>query len=144
METAVYENEIHQGKNLRLARTWKKVTQTDLAEKLGIHQTEVSNLESKKNIDEKILDQIALAMDIPVDFLKSFDPEEAINSYIVHDISMAQSDNVNGIMNAQQNIQKQEVFNYPVEKFTEYFDRLLVLTEENAILKYKLDKYEKG
>lgn len=144
METTIYENEVDQGKNLRLARTWKKVTQTDLADKLGIHQTEVSNLESKKTIDDKLLEQIALAMDIPVDFLKSFDPEETINSYIVHDISMTQSDNVSGIMNAQQNIQKQEVFNYPVEKFTEYFDKLLALTEENAVLKYKLDKYENG
>ncbi|HML64725.1 MAG TPA: helix-turn-helix transcriptional regulator [Dysgonomonas sp.] len=144
MEAVISENEIDQGKNIRLARTWKKVTQTDLADKLGIHQTEVSNLESKKTIDDKLLDQIALAMDIPVDFLKSFDPEEAINSYIVHDISMAQSDNVSGIMNAQQNVQKQEVFNYPIEKFTEYLDKLLILTEENAILKYKLKKYEEG
>lgn len=144
METATHDNEIHQGKNLRLARTWKKVTQADLADKLGVHQTEISNLESKKTIDDKLLDQIAIAMDIPIDFLKSFDPEETINSYIVHDINMTQSDNVSGIMNAQQNIQKQEVFNYPVEKFTEYFDKLLVLTEENAIIKYKLKMYEEG
>lgn len=144
METATQDNEIHQGKNLRLARTWKKVTQTDLADKLGVHQTEISNLESKKTIDDKLLDQIAIAMDIPVDFLKSFDPEETINSYIVHDINMTQSDNVSGIMNAQQNIQIQEVFNYPVEKFTEYLDKLLILTEENAVLKYRLMKYEQG
>lgn len=142
METTTSEKEIEQGKNIRLARTWKKVSQTDLAERLNLHQTEISLLESKKNIDDKLLEQIALAMDVPADFLKSFDAEETINSFNVHDITMNQIDNTKGIMNAQQNVQKQEVSNFPIEKFTEYFDKVITLSEENAILKYRLEQFE--
>lgn len=144
METVIKEKKIDHGKNVRLARTWKKMSQTNLAERLNLHQTEISALESKESIDDKLLEQIAIAMDVPVDFLKSFDAEETINSYIVHDVTMNQTEHTKGIMNAQQNVQRQEVSNFPVEKFTECFDKVIALSEENAVLKYKLEQFEKN
>lgn len=81
MDATVEKKKISMGDNLTIARKWKKITQHDLAEKVGLHQTEISTLEKQDVIDTVILERIAKAMDIPVDFFTDFDMEEATRSY---------------------------------------------------------------
>lgn len=53
------------GHNVRLVLTWKNMTHETLVDKLDIYQTDISNLEQKETIDDKILNDIVKAMNIP-------------------------------------------------------------------------------
>lgn len=131
METIAEKRKIHHGNNVRLARTWKKVTQDDLADRLNIYQSEVSKLETQELIDEKILAKISTALDIPVDFLKEFESEAIMKSYNQYEskieITSAENSNDNILQQGEQNITNHY---YPIEKVEKLYERLLQEKEQ--------------
>jgi len=136
MEDIKEGKRIHHGHNLRLARTWKNMTQETLADKLNIFQTDVSALEQKETIDNKMLDKIAQAMEIPVDFFTDFDLGSTMNSYSVNNHTtytmstgeQATGNELNQLKN--QTIENQENIYNPLDTVKELYERLLKEKEQ--------------
>lgn len=128
MEALKEKKNIHHGNNVRLARTWKKVTQDDLADRLNMYQSEVSKLENQEEIDDQLLDKISNALSVPVDFFKAFDPEAAIYNFTFNN----QPDAVKVIAeeNSKDAVQQGQgelniTYNYPLDDLKELYERLL-------------------
>jgi len=133
MEAIHEKKNIHHGMNTRLARTWKKVTQDDLASRMGMNQSEVSLLESEIVIKNETLEKIAQALDIPVDFLKEFEPEAAIKHYTLNN-----NENKENVSIYQGDGEQNNTY-YPLDTVKELYERLLQEKEkEIASLKEKL------
>jgi len=127
---------VHQGRNVRLARIWKNMSQEMLADKLNMFQTEVSSLEQKESIDDEILEKIAKAVNVPKDFFTEFDLDANMQSYQVYDneISMTHSDNAIGDNNTQKIVEKEENIYNPIDKVSELYERLLKSEREKVAL----------
>lgn len=62
--------QVNLAKNIRFLREKKSLSQEDLAHKSGIHVTYLSGLEcGRRNPTVKILERLALALDVPVSIL---------------------------------------------------------------------------
>lgn len=116
----------HHGDNLVIARKWKKMTQYDVAEKVGLHQTEISTMEKQEVIDGDLLDRIAKAMDIPLNFFTDFDLEEAARNITTNNNNTL-NDNAAETNNTAAEINEQTItYNYnPLDKVTDLYERML-------------------
>ena len=123
---------IHEGRNVKRFREMLGMKQDALASALGEdwNQKKISLLEAKESIEAPILEDVAKALKVPVDAIKNFDEEAAINI----------------IGNTVTNHDNASVFNYyptfnPFEKMVELYERLLALErEKNALLEKLLEK----
>ena len=72
---------IHEGRNLRRFREMLGMKQDFLAFELGEdwNQQKVSLLEQREKIDANILEQVSAILKIPVEAIRNFDEEKAIN-----------------------------------------------------------------
>jgi len=71
---------IHHGEGVKCVREIKGMKQEVLAERMGDDwsQKKISLLESKEIIEPTILEQVAKALDIPVDVIKNFSKESVL------------------------------------------------------------------
>lgn len=128
---------MHQGRNVKRIREILGVKQEALASDLGLTQQAVSQLEQKEALDKEMLERIAQVLKIPVDTIKNFSEEAAINiiatTFNSHDNSFAH----------------QCTFNInPVEKWLEaleenkklYEELLKAEREKNALLERMLSE----
>lgn len=125
---------IHEGKNVKRIREILGVKQESLALDLGINQQRLSEIERKEKIEAELLEQIAGILKVPVDAIKNFDEEAAINI----------------IANTVNNHDNGAFFNYnpifnPIEKWMEalkknedLYERLLKSEKEKNELLEKL------
>ena len=120
------EKIIHQGRNLRRIREILDVKQDTLASLLGEdwNQQKISYLEQKEQIDPAILNEVAKALKVPVDAIKNFDEEAAIN-------------NISCIFNDNASVNYKPVFNH-IEKLVEAIEENRKLYA--ALLKEKDEK----
>jgi transcriptional regulator with XRE-family HTH domain len=84
------EKKVHQGKNITRFRQMLGMKQDALASELGDdwNQIKVSRLEAKEEIEDGILKDVAKVLKIPVEVLKTFELENAINNInTFHDAS---------------------------------------------------------
>lgn len=107
--------------------------QEALADLLGDDwsQKKVSSIEGKETIESELLDQLATALKVPVDAIKSFSEEAAINiiSSTLQNTSVA-------------NINQNPVFNFnPIDKMIELYESKIELYER--MLKEKNELIEK-
>ncbi|MDR2956084.1 MAG: helix-turn-helix domain-containing protein [Prevotella sp.] len=132
---AVKENKkkVHQGRNIRIARNFQNITQEDLAFKLNLSQSKVSDLELKETLEDELLDKFAAALNIPIGFLKNFEPQEFMKSYTVTDNTL----NNNAAENSPESVTQQiigdteQTYIYnPLEKVSELYERLLKEKEQ--------------
>ena len=70
---------IHEGRNVKRIREILGVKQEALAMDLGISQQAVSQLEQKEALDKDMLEKIAGVLKVPVEAIKNFDGEKAVN-----------------------------------------------------------------
>jgi transcriptional regulator with XRE-family HTH domain len=70
---------VHQGRAVKRIREILQVKQETLATELGISQQSVSLLETKETIDPETLEQIAKTLNVPVEAIKNFNEEAAVN-----------------------------------------------------------------
>jgi transcriptional regulator with XRE-family HTH domain len=126
------EKTIHEGRNVKRIREILGIKQDALAMELGLSQQAVSALEQKEKIDEKILEDVAKVLKVPVDSIKNFSEEATINI-----ISSTLHDNAGSIFN-------NAVFN-PVDKWIEaleenkkLYERLLQTEREKLALLEKM------
>jgi transcriptional regulator with XRE-family HTH domain len=84
---------IHEGRNLKRFREMLGIKQDFLAFELGDdwNQQKISLLEQKEKIDADILEQVSAILKIPVEAIRNFDEEKAVNiiSNTFHDSSAA-------------------------------------------------------
>lgn len=75
------EKVIHQGRNVKRFREMLGIKQEGLAQELGEdwNQRKVSLLEQKEVIEPELLDQISKVLKVPVEAIKNFDEEKAVN-----------------------------------------------------------------
>lgn len=131
-----------QGPNARLIRIGRNMTQEYLAVLTGMSQSKISALELQDEIDDETLNKLAAALEVPVDFLKNFEMEEAISSYNAnhndtYEINQTNSDSATGNEVIRQKdvvqqkiVEKEENNYYPLDKVTELYERLLKEKEQ--------------
>ena len=75
------EKTIHQGRNIKRFREMLGIKQDALAAELGDDwdQVKVSRLEAKEEVEDKLLEQLAGVLKVPVEAFKNFDEEAAVN-----------------------------------------------------------------
>jgi len=125
------EKTIHQGRNVKRFREMMGLKQEGLAYQLGEdwNQQKISLLEQKEEIDDALLQQLAVQLKVPVEALKNFDEEAAINviGNNYHD-------------NSTSNVNYHCTFN-PIEKIIELYEALVKSEREKVELMQKmLDK----
>jgi transcriptional regulator with XRE-family HTH domain len=134
--TEVMERKVHQGRNVKRFREMLGMKQEALAQHLGEDWTQkkISLLESKEEIDTELLEDLAKALKVPVDAIRNFDEQAAINI-----ISSTLYDNAGSINNACT-----LSFN-PVDKWVELleenkklYERLLTVEREKVALLEKI------
>lgn len=72
---------IHEGRNVKRFREMLGIKQDMLAFELGSdwNQQRISTLEQREKIDSDILEQVAAILKIPVEAIRNFDEDQAIN-----------------------------------------------------------------
>jgi transcriptional regulator with XRE-family HTH domain len=118
------ERKIHHGKNIARFRQMLGIKQEALAAQLNEDWTQVniSRLEAKEEIDDALLSQISAALKIPVEAIKNFDEDQAVNI-----ISNIVTNNDNAVMHSLYS--HQPTFN-PIDKLIEVMDENKRLYEE--------------
>src|ERR1700740_365482 len=89
------EKTIHQGRNVKRFREMMGYKQEGLALELGDdwNQRRISLLEQKEVIEDGLLEQVAKVLKVPVEAIKNFDEEAAVN------IISSTLHNTNGLIN---------------------------------------------
>jgi len=82
MTTTDNPKHVHLGRNVKRLREILKIKQETLADQLGAewNQKKISLLESKDVIEPALLEQLAKAMNVPVDAIKDYSEEATINN----------------------------------------------------------------
>jgi transcriptional regulator with XRE-family HTH domain len=117
---------MHEGRNVKRIREMLGVKQDALAFDLGISQQAISQLEQKEALDAEMLEKISAVLKVPVEAIKNFDEQAAINviSNSFHDHS-------------SNNINYQCTFN-PLDKMLELYERLLQAEREKVEMLQKI------
>lgn len=91
------ERTVHHGRNIKRIREIQGIKQEALALELGDdwNQKKISLLESKEKIDDALLNQVANALRVTPEAIKSFNDEVAINI-----VSSTLNDNAGSINNS--------------------------------------------
>lgn len=90
---------LHLGKNIKHLMRAFQITQTQLAEKLGMPDSHVCNLLQKSDIDDNTLQKIADAIGygVSIDTIKNYNHEDTI-SYIINNYTQNVENGGNGTL----------------------------------------------
>lgn len=129
-------NSRHDGMNVKRIREVLKVKQSTLASELGSdwNQKKISQLEDKEVIDDALMEEIADALNVPVEAIRNFD-EESMMMNVQNNFEGSNNQGNNGVG---------KIFNInPVEKWMEAMEENKRLSEENKQLYERLLQAEK-
>lgn len=127
MQTEV--KEVHEGRNIKRIREILGMKQETLALQLGISQQSISSLEQREALDKETLDKVAKALKVPVEAIKNFNEETAVNF-------ISSTFNNSGLFNYNCSL----TFN-PFDKVVELYEALLKSEREKiALLEKMLNK----
>lgn len=135
------ETDIHQGKNVQIGRDWKKLSQSALADLIGTDQSGVSKLEKNKKIEKPMLEKIAKALNIDVDFLETFNLAKHLKPYSVtnENPNTTITSNDQATENVGSVIENQTIDNsIPFSALQQYFDTIRKQDKEIADLRVLL------
>ncbi|MDR1653921.1 MAG: helix-turn-helix transcriptional regulator [Prevotellaceae bacterium] len=128
METIKHLSTAHYGNNIKRLREILGVKQDVIAAEFDISQQAVSDLEKKAFISDEILEKVASILKVPVEVIKNFNDEAAVNV-------IANTFNEASFFSCYQ-----PVFNQ-IDKFLDIFERLLKTEQEkNALFEKMLQK----
>ena len=130
MNTTDMPKQIHEGRNVKRFREMLGIKQEALASELGEDWTQkkVSLLEQKESIDGDLLEQVAKVLKVPVEAIRNFDEDSAIN--IISNTFTDFKDNA--VANANHC-----TFN-PVDKIVELYEALVKSEKEKVEMLQKL------
>ena len=126
------EKTIHQGRNVKRFREMLGIKQEGLALDLGEdwNQRKISLLEQKEVIEPELLEQVAKLLKVPVEAIKNFDEDAAVNiiANTFNDEAAAYAQNYKCNFN-------------PIDKIVELYEALVKSEKEKIELMQKiLDK----
>jgi transcriptional regulator with XRE-family HTH domain len=73
------DQKVHEGRNVKRIREILGIKQDTLAVDLGLSQQAVSLLEQRETIDPELMDKISKILKVPVEAIKNFNEEAAVN-----------------------------------------------------------------
>jgi len=120
---------VHYGHNIKRLREILGVKQDVLAAEFNITQQAVSDLEKKAQISDDILEKVAEVLKVPVNAIKNFNDEAAIN-IIANTFNDVFHDN-SSFISYQPTVNQ-------IDKLTEMMERLLRAEQEKNILLEKM------
>lgn len=125
------EKTIHQGRNIKRFREMLGIKQEGLAIELGEdwNQRKISLLEQKEVVEQELLEQVAKALKVPVEAIKNFDEEAAVN--VISNTASFENCNQPAFFNFHPS------FN-PIDKIVELYDALLKSEKEKIELMEKI------
>ena len=135
------EKTIHQGRNVKRFREMLGIKQEALALELGDdwNQRKISLLEQKDVIEGDLLTQIAKVLKVPVEAIKNFDEDAAVN-VISNNFTSNDSSTLNAI-NPYCNINPIEKWMQVIQENKSLYERLLASEKEKvALLERMLNK----
>ncbi len=116
---------VHLGRNIRRLREMLGLKQEALALEMGDEWTQkkISMLEQKETIDDGLLEQVAKGLKLPVEAVKNFDEQSAIN---IISNTFENSNNTGSINNINSNCELN--FN-PLDKIVSLYESKIELYE---------------
>lgn len=128
--TDMTDKVVHEGRNVKRIREILGIKQDSLAMDLGLSQQAISQLEQKEALDPEVLEKIAKVLKVPVEAIKNFSDETAINF-------ISSTFNHSGLFNYNCTLS----FN-PIDKIVELYERMLndkseMVEKLEALLKEK-------
>jgi transcriptional regulator with XRE-family HTH domain len=129
---AMQDKPVHEGRNVKRIREILGIKQDALAMDLGLSQQAISQLEQKEALDSEMLSKIAAVLKVPVDAIKNFDEQAAIN---IISTTFNSHDNSTSLA-----YQSSFTFN-PIDKIIELYERML--KDKNEMIE-KLESLLKG
>ncbi len=123
------EYKIHHGRNIKRLREMLGIKQETIAAELNITQQTMSKLEQKEQIEDETLEKVARVLKVPVDSIKKFTDEAAIN-VIANTFNDTFHENSSFIG-------YKPTFN-PIDKVIELYERMLKLEQEKVALLEKI------
>lgn len=139
------DKNVHHGRNIKYARSWKGLKQEDLAEAMNLSQSQVSMLESQAKIDDETIKKVATVLGIDDAFIKNFEPENAMRSFNLNfsespvTISSAENSREDIVIQGEQENITYNTYN-PLEKVSELYERIVRLKVELANSKNENEK----
>ena len=134
MESNNNTNTLHIGRKIERIRRLRGMTQSDLGDALKITKQAVSKMEQTENVDDDRLKEIAAALGVTTEGLKSYNEEtvlyNTINFYENCGVTTSAVSN-NHTFN-----------NFPIEKAVEIFEKLLDKEREKLEILKKERKQE--
>jgi transcriptional regulator with XRE-family HTH domain len=135
------DSTIHHGRNIKRFREMMGIKQEALADALGSDwsQKKVSLLEQKDKVEEELMSQVAEVLKVPVEAIKKFDEEFAVNiisnTFTSHDHATGLIYNQNPTFNPLDKLLE------VMEENKKLYERLLESEREKVeLLKKMLDK----
>lgn len=131
------EHDIHLGKNIKHLMRAFQITQTQLAEKLGMPDSHVCNLLQKEDIDDSTLQKIADAIGygVTVDMIKNYNHDNTIKYIINNDTQNVENGGIGNFKNDNSSTFKEgsqpTINHYVAEQVFEFL-------KENADLKTEI------
>ena len=124
---------VNHGKAVKRIREILNIKQETLATALGISQQSVSLLETKETIDPETLEAIATILKVPVEAIKNFSDEAAVNF-------ISSTFNYSGLFNRDctLNFNPLDKFVEVVEKNEKLYEQLLKSEREKIALLEKI------
>ena len=121
---------VHEGRNIKRIREMLGVKQEALATELGINQQKISLLEQKETVEPQILEEVAKALKVPVEAIKNFDEQSAVNiiANTFHDEATAYS------YNYKCNFNPLDKYVEAMEENKKLYERLLQVQKEKIEL----------
>ncbi|EJG01416.1 helix-turn-helix domain-containing protein [Flavobacterium sp. F52] len=125
MSTATKPN--HIGRKISRIRELRDMKQEALAQALGISQQTISNIENSETIDEDKLAEIAKALGVTPEAIKSFSEENVFNYF-------------NTFNDSQGNFNSNHCSFNPLDKVVELYERLVQAEKDKVEYLEKLMK----
>jgi transcriptional regulator with XRE-family HTH domain len=124
------QRKVHHGQNVKRLREILNIKQEVLADKIKVTQQSLSRYETLEKLDEEVLEKIAKEMNIPVDAIKNFDEEKAIN---IVSSTFQDGASVGGFLHYN------PTFN-PLDKVVELYDQIIKGKDEKIAMLEQLLK----
>ncbi|TRX46448.1 helix-turn-helix transcriptional regulator [Fulvivirga sp. M361] len=132
MESTTTPRPKHLGRNIRRVREILGIKQDTVAEKLGVTQQTVSNIESNEEVEDKTVEKISGILGVDPDAIHNFNEEATVN-FIQNNYEGANQ----GATGLQVNYPNSCTFN-PLDKWVEAMEKNEKLYE--ALLKSEREK----
>ncbi|HBK30662.1 MAG TPA: XRE family transcriptional regulator [Porphyromonadaceae bacterium] len=120
METKNYDNVVHIGRKIERIRRLRGMTQSELANTLGVTRQAVSKMEQTEKMDEERVEEIASALGVTVEGLKKYNEETVL--YCTNNFNEnchVSASNI-GPINSVENLN-----HFPLEKIVEFYEKQL-------------------